>query len=377
MSLIRPWQRLNGADHSWHRVMHLPWLMILLVMLIGVIGILALYSAAEGSWSPWAFRHSIRLGLGFGLMVIVALIPLDYMRQLAWPGWLGAVAILLLLEFIGSGQGVQRWISVGSFNLQPSEPAKLAVIITLAAYFNAIYVKQLDMLRVYIPAFAIVMVPFGLILAQPDLGTSLMLLGSAAAVIFVAGIPLWLIAVLGCIVVAAIPAIWISLYQYQRDRILVFLNPENDTLGAGWQITQSKIALGSGGMFGKGYLKGSQSHLNYLPEKQTDFVFTMIGEEFGLIGCLVVIALYMAVVMLIIIQAFRHQGRFARLLLVGIAMMLFLYVFINIGMVSGILPVVGAPLPLISYGGTAMMTVFISFGLVISAALHEPMDDGS
>lgn len=349
----------------------IPWVMLAIVMTLGGIGVLALYSAAGGDWYPWAWKHLIRLCIGVVLMVVVACIPIWTYRKISWLGWLGAVALLVLLEFIGTGSGVQRWVSIGGFNLQPSEPAKLAVILVLAAYFHGMNPERTLLLHSYIPAFALAIIPFVQVLLQPDLGTSVMLLGSAAAVIFVAGMPGRMIAGVFAVVALAMPVLWSQLYQYQRDRLMVFFNPGADQLGAGYQITQSKIALGSGGLMGKGYLQGSQSRLNYLPEKQTDFVFTMIGEEFGFLGCLFIIVLYIGLIGLILRLGMQLRYRFSRLVIAGIAMMLFLFMFINIGMVTGMLPVVGAPLPLISYGGTAMMTVFIAMGLIISAIVYD------
>jgi len=358
------------------RIRRIPWLMIVILIALGMIGVLALYSAAGGSWSPWASRHLVRVGLGLAIMFVVASVPIRYYRGLAVVGWLGAIFLLLLLEFIGTGAGVQRWINIGGFNLQPSEPAKLAVILTLAAYFHGINPELMRKVQTYIPAFVIALVPFAQVLVQPDLGTSVMLLGSAAAVIFVAGMPRWMVTGIVGFGLAAVPVLWSQLYQYQRDRILIFLNPGADQLGAGYQITQAKIALGSGGFFGKGYLQGSQSRLNYLPEKQTDFVFTMIGEEFGFIGCMVILGLYIGLIALLLRSGLRLKYGFSRLMIFGIAMMIFLYLFVNIGMVTGMLPVVGSPLPLISYGGTALITVFIAMGLVLSAVIydHESQD---
>ena len=362
---------INPAEGIIAVMAKLPWVMLAITIILGGIGVLALYSAAEGDWQPWAWRHLIRMGIGVTLMILVALVPIWTYRKLSWLGWLGAVAVLVVLEFIGTGSGVQRWVSIGGFNLQPSEPAKLAVILVLAAYFHGMNPERILMFRTYIPAFVLALVPFIQVLLQPDLGTSVMLLGSAAAVIFVAGMPGWLIAALIGAVALAMPVLWSQLYQYQRDRLMVFFNPGADQLGAGYQITQSKIALGSGGIMGKGYLQGSQSRLNYLPEKQTDFVFTMIGEEFGFLGCLFIIGLYITLIVLILRTGMRLKYHFSRLMIAGIATMLFLFMFINIGMVTGMLPVVGAPLPLISYGGTAMMTVFIAMGLIISAIIHD------
>ena len=360
----------TGTTTGWF--LAIPWLMIFVLMMIGMVGVLSLYSAAHGAWRPWASMHAIRLGLGFTLMMVVAMIPIHFIRRYAILWWVLAIMLLAVLEVIGTGKGgVQRWFSIAGFNLQPSEPAKLAVIVMLAAYFHGLYPDMLRYIRTYIPAILIIMIPFTQVLLQPDLGTSLMLLLAASVVIFAAGIPRWMVMTVFGLVLAAIPIGWSMLYPYQKSRIMVFLNPDLDALGAGYQITQSKIALGSGGVVGKGYLQGSQSHLDFLPERQTDFIFTMIGEEFGFFGCIYVIGLYTALIFLLIRYSFAMKINFSRLLVIGVAAMISFYVTVNIAMVSGMLPVVGAPLPLISYGGTAMMTVFLGLGLVISAMLNE------
>jgi rod shape determining protein RodA len=291
-----------------------------------------------------------------------------------YPLFLATVIVLILLLFIGTGSGVSRWITVGGFTFQPSEPAKIAVIMALARYFDEQPADKFQSILTYLPTLVLVGVPFLLVLKQPDLGTALMLFLGAVAVIFVAGIP-WryvTIAFISCC--AAIPVLWMNLHAYQKARVMTFLNPEADMLGTGYQITQSKIALGSGGMFGKGFLLGSQTHLNYLPEKQTDFVFTMIGEEFGLVGNLFILLIYMLIVAAILHISYRVASRFAQLTCVGIAVMLFLYMFVNVAMVTGLLPVVGAPLPLISYGGTAMLTVFVGIGIVTSASVYDRIE---
>ncbi len=364
-----PLHSQNSGDRHWFWTT--PWLMILIIGLIGIVGVLALYSAAHGAWRPWAMMHSIRIGIGFILMLVVAMFPIDFIRKYALLWWVGAVILLAILEVLGTGNGVQRWFSVGGFNLQPSEPAKLAVIVMLAAYFHDIYSESMRYLRTYIPVIAIVGIPFIQVLLQPDLGTSLMLVLSAAVLVFVAGIPRWMVVSTIGLIMAAVPIGWSMLYPYQKSRIMVFLNPDLDALGAGYQVTQSKIALGSGGVVGKGYLQGSQSHLEFLPERQTDFIFTMIGEEFGFFGCLYVIGLYSGLIFLLLKYSFSVGTTFSRLLIIGVAAMISFYVTVNIGMVSGILPVVGAPLPLISYGGTAMLTVFLGLGLVISAMRND------
>lgn len=364
-----PLHSQNSGDRNWFWTT--PWLMILIIGLIGMVGVLALYSAAHGAWRPWSMMHGMRIGIGFVLMLVVAMFPINFIRKYAVLWWAGAVILLAILEVLGTGKGVQRWFSVGGFNLQPSEPAKLAVIVMLAAYFHNIYSESMRYLRTYIPVVAIVGIPFIQVLLQPDLGTSLMLLLSASVLIYVAGIPRWMVMSAIGLVLAAVPIGWSMLYAYQKSRIMVFLNPDLDALGAGYQVTQSKIALGSGGVVGKGYLQGSQSHLDFLPERQTDFIFTMIGEEFGFFGCLYVIGLYTGLIFLLLKYSFSVRTTFSRLLIIGVAAMISFYVTVNIGMVSGILPVVGAPLPLISYGGTAMLTVFLGLGLVISAMRND------
>lgn len=364
-SRVGPLQRLN----------RIPVLMVAIVVILSMIGVMTLYSAAGGDWSPWAGKHLVRLGIGMVLMVMVAMVPISSYRKVAPLAWVAAVIVLGLLEFIGGGKGVERWLSIGGFNIQPSEPAKLAIIMVLAAYFHTINQELIRNIRTYIPVAVIILLPFAQVIFQPDLGTALMMIGSAAAVVFVAGIPTWMIAAIFGLTVAAIPVVWSFLYEYQKSRILVFLNPETDQLGAGYQIAQSKIALGSGGLLGKGYLQGSQARLNYLPEKQTDFIFTVIGEEFGFLGCLIVMAFYVSLVGLLLLLGLQLQYRFSRLLIVGIATMLFLFIFVNVAMVTGLIPVVGAPLPLVSYGGTALMTVFIAIGLVISAVIYDHEDD--
>ena len=357
------------------RLLQLPWLTIGCVLLLSLIGALALYSASQGSWSPWAERHIVRAGAGVVMMVMILIVPIRYIYQSSYLIYIGALIVLIALQAIGFGQGATRWIAIGPLNFQPSEPAKLAVVLALARYFSARTPEQLDSLWTYVPAFVIVALPFSLVLVQPDLGTSLMIMMGGLIVIFSAGIPFRFIALVTLAALAAMPVLWANLYDYQKQRILTFFNPEDDLLGAGFQITQSKIALGSGGIFGKGFLMGSQSQLNYLPEKQTDFVFTMIGEEFGLIGNLVILGIYFLIFYSILRLSWRIQHRFGRLVCIGVSGMLFLYVFVNVAMVTGLVPVVGVPLPLISYGGTAMLTVFIALGLVNAMALNSDLED--
>lgn len=359
----------------WSKLLSLPWLMMICAALLVLIGALALYSASEGAWSPWAEQHLIRAGIGAVLMLVMGFLPLRWISRMAPLALLAGILVLLALPFIGTGSGATRWINLGPLNLQPSEPIKVALVLVLAKYFASRTWDQFDSFMTYLPALVLVAVPVALVLMQPDLGTALMMGIGGLSMLFLAGLPRrWI--VLGLIAgLASLPLAWSQLYDYQKARVLTFLNPGQDALGAGYQITQSKIALGSGGLFGKGFLMGSQSQLDYLPEKQTDFVFTMIGEEFGLIGNLAVLLIYFVMMGSVLFVGIRCENRFGRLLCGGLSMMLFLYVFVNVAMVTGLMPVVGAPLPLISYGGTAMLTVFLALGLTMNVSLNLDKDD--
>ena len=352
-----------------------PWILVFSTGFLVMVGALALFSASEGSWSPWAERQLFRAGIGTLLLVFIAVIPVRWIYSWSYVILFGAILLLVALPFIGIGTGATRWIAIGPFNFQPSEPAKIAVILALARYYTAQSPENMQSVFTHILPLALIAVPFGLVIIQPDLGTSAMLLVGSVAVIFVAGIPKRFMVLLAGLAVLMIPVLWSQLYDYQKERIFTFLQPQSDTLGAGYQIAQSKIALGSGGLFGKGFLQGSQSQLNYLPEKQTDFVFTMIGEEFGFIGNLAILLAYFIILMSILFIAVKCNSRFCRLSAIGVSIMLFLYIFVNVAMVTGLLPVVGAPLPLISYGGTAMLTVFIGLGMVINAAVNSRVSD--
>jgi rod shape determining protein RodA len=351
-------------------ILRIPWHILLVAAVLVSIGAMALYSASEGSWTPWAGRHAIRGAVGASMVMILAFINFRLLRIWAYPLYMAAILMLVVLLAIGGG-GVARWITIGGFTFQPSEPTKIAVLLALARYFDSQPLERMRSLLTYLPPLVMIGVPFMLVVEQPDLGTALALALGSLSVLFVAGLP-WRYILLSVIAgVAAVPVLWSQLHAYQKARVMTFLNPGADQLGAGYQITQSKIALGSGGMFGKGFLMGSQSQLNYLPEKQTDFVFTMIGEEFGLVGNLFILGLYLLLIGAVLTISLRVGSRFAQLTCVGVAVMLFLYVFVNVAMVTGLLPVVGAPLPLISYGGTAMLTVFLGLGIVTSAVVHD------
>jgi len=348
------------------------WGMVFVISLIAVIGCAMLYSAAEGSLDPWASRQAVRFGAGLLAMFAVTLIDVRFWFRHAYVIYFGAVALLGAVEFVGTaGMGAQRWIDLKIVQLQPSEIMKVALVLALARYFHGQGEEELARPAALLVPIALVMAPAALVLKQPDLGTAMMLVMAAAAVFFIAGARLWMFAVGIVLAASAVPIAWQFLRDYQRQRVLTFLDPESDPLGAGYHILQSKIALGSGGLTGRGFLAGTQSHLSFLPEKQTDFIFTMLAEEFGLLGGLVLLGLFFVLLVYGFAIALRSRNQFGRILAAGLTANLFLYVFINIAMVMGLIPVVGVPLPLISYGGTAMLAVMFAFGLVMSVWVHR------
>lgn len=354
------------------RFVGLNWGIVLATILIAVAGFAMLYSVADGTWDPWASRQMVRFGVALLLMLGLAVVDIRYWVALAYPAWFAGLVLLIAVEFVGdTGMGGQRWLDLGFMRIQPSELMKIAAVMAVARYYHGRTQMQSKSLRSLVIPMLLLLIPFVLVVRQPDLGTALMIFVGGLAVVFLAGAPAWLFVVSGIGVTAAIPVVWQFLRPYQKDRILTFLNPESDPLGAGYQITQSKIALGSGGMTGKGFLEGTQSHLNFLPEMKTDFIFTVLVEEFGLVGATIVLALYGIVLTYGLLIGIGCRNQFGRLLASGLAVSLFLYVLINVGMVMGLLPVVGVPLPLISYGGSAMLTWMLAYGLILSVSTHR------
>ncbi len=359
------------------RFWQLNWFLILLICALASVGFMMLYSAGNGSYSPWAERQMVRFGVGMFVMLAIALTDIRLFLKYAYLFYAGSLILLIAVEVAGTiGMGAQRWIDLKVFHLQPSELMKIALVLSLARYFHRLSLDDVARPTYLVFPILLVAAPVALVMRQPDLGTSLLLLMGSVAMFFLAGVRIWKFVLVGLIGLSAIPVAWSMLHAYQKNRIMTFLSPESDPLGAGYHALQSFIALGSGGISGKGFLKGTQSHLSFLPEIQTDFIFTMYAEEFGLIGGLLLIALYATVIAYTLAIAMRSRNHFGRLVAMGIATMFFLYVFINIAMVTGLTPVVGVPLPLISYGGTAMMTVLIGFGLVMNVYIHRDMRIG-
>jgi len=362
------------------KVLHMNWALILLVTSVACVGFLMLYSVAGGSMRPWAAPQMQRFTLGFFAMLIVAFTPIWFWRNVSAVAYGLSLVLLLVVEFFGSvGMGAQRWIDLGFMRLQPSELTKITLVMLLAAYYDWLDIRKVSHpLYVAIPV-AMILVPTFLTFIQPDLGTALLLLIGGGAVMFLAGVH-WayfaaVIAAGGGVVTAVFTSRgtpWQLLQDYQYRRIDTFLDPSSDPLGAGYHITQSQIALGSGGWTGRGFMQGTQSSLNFLPEKHTDFIFTTLAEEFGFIGAISLLGLYLLILLFCIVTAMQTKDRFASLVTLGVAVTFFLYFAINMAMVMGLAPVVGVPLPLVSYGGSAMLVLMAAFGLVQSAHIHRP-----
>ena len=359
------------------KLMAINWFLVLLISTVAGIGFAMLYSAADGSLQPWSERQMFRFGLALVIMIVVATVDIRIWLRYAYALYFLALAMLVGVEIAGRiGMGAQRWIALGFVNIQPSELMKIFLVLALARYYHASPIEEIGRIsRLFVP-MALIGAPAALILRQPDLGTALMVAMTGAAVLFLAGVRIWKFAVVGVLGLGAAPIAWQFMHEYQKKRVLTFLDPETDPLGAGYHIIQSKIALGSGGVMGKGFMMGPQSHLHFLPEMQTDFIFTMLAEEFGLVGGIGLIALYVLILTYGIVISVRARNQFGRLVAGGITTTFFLYVFINIAMVTGLIPVVGVPLPLVSYGGTVMMTLMIGFGLIIGVGVHRDSQVG-
>jgi rod shape determining protein RodA len=373
-------RRLLTRDRGagvFQKLWQIPWLFVLLLCAVAGVGYVALYSAGGGNPDLYANRHGLRFGFCLVMVLCLALVDVRLFARLAWLGYAAALGLLVLVALHGQvGGGAQRWIAIGPLQLQPSELMKIMLVLMLAAYFHRASWERMGNPFFLLPPLLLVLVPVGLIFKQPNLGTSLIVLALGGVMFWGAGVRWWKFAGVLGLMAAAAPILYANLRDYQRARITTFLDPESDPLGAGYNIIQSKIALGSGGIWGKGFLQGTQGHLNFLPEKETDFIFTMIAEEFGLVGALVTLALLLAVVAFCVLVALRCKHQFGRLLALGLGANWFFYVFVNVAMVTGGIPVGGVPLPLISHGGSAMLTTMLGFGLLLSVWVHRDLEFG-
>lgn len=356
----------------WDKISHLHWPLIFLITLVSTIGFATLYSAAQGHLEPWALRQILRFVAFFPVMIAIALVDIRFWMKYAYIAYGVALVLLILVELMGhTAMGATRWIKLGPLTIQPSEVMKLCLIFALARYFHGINTEEIRRIPTLVVPLVMIFLPVILILKQPNLGTALITTMISGAIFFATGVRMWKFGVIIAGGLSAIPVAWQFMHDYQKKRVLTFLDPERDPLGDGYNIIQSKIAIGSGGFFGKGFLHGSQSQLSFLPEHQTDFIFTMFAEEFGFVGGVFVLSLFFCLILVGYGIALRSHNHYGRIVAIGITTMLFLHVFINVGMNMGILPVVGTPLPLFSYGGSIMMTMLIGYGFLLNVYVHR------
>ncbi|WP_299080831.1 rod shape-determining protein RodA [uncultured Ruegeria sp.] len=371
---------VKSTPSGFRKFLYMNWPLTLLLISAACAGFLMLYSVAGGSWLPWAEPQMERFGLGLAVMFIIALVPIWFWRNMSVLAYLGAIALLVFVELFGTvGMGAQRWIDLGFMRLQPSEVMKITLVMLLAAYYDWLpSYKTSRPLWVIIPVI-LILIPTFMVLRQPDLGTSILLLAAGGGLMFLAGVHWAYFAAVIAAVVGLIATVfnsrgteWQLLKDYQFRRIDTFLDPSTDPLGAGYHITQSKIALGSGGWNGRGFMQGTQSRLNFLPEKHTDFIFTTLAEEFGFVGGITLLVLYTLILVFCLVTALSTRDRFSSLVTLGISLNFFLFFAVNMSMVMGLAPVVGVPLPMVSYGGSAMLVLMAAFGIVQSAHIHRP-----
>jgi len=372
--------RLKTVPTGAAKILHMNWALVVLLIAIASVGFLMLYSVAGGRMGVWAEPQMKRFAAGLAVMFFVGFVPIWFWRNMAALAYGASIVLLLGVEFFGSvGMGAQRWIEIGPLRLQPSELSKITLVMLLAAYYDWLDIRKTSHpLWVLIPV-VLILLPTAMVLTQPDLGTALLLMAGGAAVMFCAGVSWWYFGTVAALLAGAVTAAlasrgtgWQLLKDYQYRRIDTFLDPSSDPLGAGYHISQAKIAFGSGGWAGRGFMQGTQSRLNFLPEKHTDFIFTTLAEEFGFIGAFSLLVLYALVLAFCISSALQNKDRFASLLTLGIAATFFFYFAVNMLMVMGLAPVVGVPLPLVSYGGSSMLVLLAAFGLVQSAHIHRP-----
>jgi len=356
---------------NFSKIKNINILFIFIIILLSLIGMAALYSAAAGNLDPWAKKHIIRFAISLILLFFISLIDIKYVYKYSYILFFLTLLLLFSVEIFGIfGKGATRWIQIFGVSIQPSEIIKISIILALAKFYHNLRFDKIgDILNLFFPMI-IIIVPFTLTVIQPDLGTSLSIFILGVGIMFIAGVKIWKFVLGLLIMVISYPFFWNSIKSYQQKRILSFLNPESDPMGQGYQLIQSKIALGSGSLNGKGFLEGTQSYLEYLPEKQTDFIFTLIGEEFGFIGTIFIVFLYSLLILIAFYISIKSIHVYGRILSLGVALNLFIYVVLNMAMVTGLMPVVGIPLPLLSYGGTAMLSVMISLGLLLNVDIH-------
>ncbi len=365
-------ERNNPNLSILNRLSSINYFFLLLVTLIFLFGVLSLYSVSGGEFNSWPIKHIQRFFIGLVIFFIVCLIDIKVFFIFAYPIFFLSLLFLIIVPFVGTEiYGAIRWVKIAGFSLQPSEFIKFTIILALAKYFHSNTDQSNIFIKRFILPLIILLIPVLIVAAQPDLGTAIIIFIGGVSIFWLAGLSYRYFISGGLIFILSIPLLWQYLKDYQKERVYTFFNPERDPLGNGYHILQSKIALGSGGVLGKGYLAGTQSHLNFLPEMHTDFIFTMFGEEFGFVGVMVLILLYAGLVFLSIKMSLESRSYFGRYLSLGVTNVFFIYIFVNISMVTGLLPVVGVPLPLVSYGGSSMLAIMGGFGLLMNCYIHQ------
>ena len=361
----------NFYSSAFAKLQSINYPLLGLIITLFFVGLAALYSISNGDFNSWPLKHSQRFVLGLIIFFLVIFFDLRLIFGYAYVIFFLSIISLVIIPFFGiESNGATRWINIAGISLQPSEFVKYTLILALAKYFHSIN-NDSGFIKTLIIPLIITIVPVLLVITQPDLGTALIILIGGISLFWISGLNYKYFIVGVFSILCSLPVLWQYLKDYQKDRVLTFFNPERDPLGNGYHIMQSKIALGSGGIFGKGYMEGTQSHLNFLPEMQTDFIFTMLGEEFGFIGTLLLLLIYAALIMISIRLALKSRSLFSKYLSLGVCNVFFIYVFVNIGMVTGLLPVVGVPLPFISYGGSSMLAVMFGFGLLMNCYINR------
>jgi rod shape determining protein RodA len=374
--IARPYAAARRTLSFGEKLFEINWGLVMLITIIASVGFTMLYSVAGGHFSPWASPQILRFIIGLAILVAVACVDIRIWMDIAYPAYAASLFLLIATTIMGKvgGLGAQRWLELGPLQLQPSELMKISLVLALARFLHGLGVEEVSSpLKLPIP-LVMIGVPAVLVLMQPNLGTAMIICADGASLLFLAGLSWWWIAPTVASVVGAVPVAWRFMHDYQKQRVLTFLNPSSDALGAGWNITQAEIALGSGGLTGKGLVQGTQSRLNFLPEKHTDFIGATLGEELGFAGFIALLMLFAVVIGYGVRIAMASRSQFGRLVAMGVTLNFFFYIMINAAMIMGLIPVVGIPMPLVSYGGTAMLTVMFGFGLLMSVHVHRQVE---
>ena len=366
-------ERLNTRNYSlFEKLKSVDYFLILIIILIGAISVFAIYSTERGEFSFYTKNHLLRFLVFFGMFLVLSFVRITFWYKNAYLFYAVCVSLLFITLFFGlMASGSRRWLDLYFLNLQPSEIMKIAIIVCFARYYHRIQTAEIQNYKFILVPIILLLIPCYLVVQQPDLGTSILIAGTGIIIIWLAGLNIKYFVYSGLLLIVSLPFAVSLLKPYQKSRILTFFNPDRDPLGAGYQIIQSKIAIGSGGFFGKGFLKGTQSYLEFLPEKHTDFIFTLFSEEFGFLGSIILLLLYILLIYRIIIIGFYSKSFFSKLFCFGFASGIFLYIFVNISMVLGLLPIVGAPLPIMSYGGSSMLSIMLGLSIVMSCKIYS------